>query len=362
MTVESVAADYQARQIQIAAVTANQMLALWRHVGGADISSSWGAVAPLAAVTLARGQVQAAALADSYLDSVAGSFGGVSFANSPVQATGFGGAASDGRNLSGMLDAAVVASKNAITAGASVQSALQSGAAVLRVIGTSQVADAGRTAVSVAMFTRDEPAPATAQPFKGPGGHTFVKGPDGLVRPHFRAQSYVRFVNAGACARCIVLAGRRYRKRERFLRHPYCLCTHIPVDENLDDYPATDPKAAYDSMTPAERVKTFGKAGAKAIDEGADMNQIVNARQGLSFAGVSSDGTHRGQKRANEFTTTGTTKRGIYGSSQREFTKEGATSKYTRTVQERLIPEQIFEIAKDREEALSLLRHYRYII
>jgi len=336
VTVESVAADYQARQIQIAAVTANQMLALWRHVGGADISSSWGAVAPLAAVTLARGQVQAAALADSYLDSVAGSFGGVSFANGPVQATGFGGAASDGRNLSGMLDAAVVASKNAITAGASVTAALQSGAAVLRVIGTSQVADAGRTAVSVAMFTRDEPAPATAQPFKGPGGHTFVKGPDGLVRPHFRAQSYVRFVNAGACARCIVLAGKKYHKQAPFLRHPHCHCTHIPVDENLDDYPATDPKAAYDSMSPAERVKTFGKDGAKALAEGADMSQVVNARQGIYK-------TDSGQLA----TRAGTTKRGLYGATQTGV---------------RLMPEEIFKIAKDREEALSLLRHYRYII
>lgn len=353
MTVESVAAAYQARQIQIAAVTANQMLALWGRVGGADISSSWGAVAPAAAVVLARGQVQAAALADSYLDSVASAFGGVSFANSPVQAVGFGGAASDGRNLSGMLETAVVASKNAITAGASVASALQSGGAVLRVIGTSQVADAGRTAVSVAMFTRDEPAPATAQPFKGPGGHTFVKGPDGLVRPHFRAQSYVRFVNAGACSRCIVLAGKKYHKQAPFLRHPHCHCTHIPVDENLDDYPATDPKAAYDSMTPAERIKTFGKAGARAIDEGADMSQIVNAG-GKANVYTTTDGL--------KATRSGTTKRGTYGSSQTEFTKTGTKGKYSRTVQARLMPEEIFKIAENREDALRLLRHYRYII
>lgn len=351
MTVESVAAEYQARQIQIAAVTANQMLALWRQVSGGDISASWGAVAPLAALVLTRGQVQAASMADGYLNSVADAFGGVSFANSAVEPVGFGGVSSDGRNLTGMLDAAVVASKRSILAGATVPAALQSGASVLRVIATSQVADAGRTATSVAMFTRDEPAPASTHPFKGPGGHMYVKDGDGKTVPHFRAQSYVRFVNAGACARCIILAGKKYHKQSPFLRHPHCHCTHIPVDENLGDYPATDPKAAYDNMTQAERVKTFGKAGARAIDEGADMSQVVNARQGIYT-------TDSGRLA----TRMGTTKRGFYGSSQTEFTNTGTTSKYGRTVQARLMPEEIFKVAQNREDALRLLRHYRYII
>lgn len=351
MTVEAVAGAHQARQIQIAAVTSNQILGLWSRVTGADISASWGAVAPLAAVVLARGQVQAAGASDGYLDGVAAAFGGVAFAAAPVQPAGFGGVASDGRNLSGLLESGVVASKNAILAGASVASALQSGAAALRVISTTQVADAGRAGVAVAMFTRDQAPPETAEPFKGPGGHTFVKGPDGLVRPHFRAQSYVRFVNAGGCARCIVLAGKKYHKQSPFFRHPHCHCTHIPVDENLDDYPATDPNAYYEAMTPAERVKAFGKAGAKAIDEGADMGQVVNARRGV----YTTDG---GQLATRE----GTTKRGMYGSGQSAFTKEGAGSKYTRTVNVRLMPEQIFKIATDRADALRLLREYRYII
>ncbi|WP_426940239.1 hypothetical protein [Pseudarthrobacter sp. S6] len=351
MTVEVVASDYQAQQIRIAAITSNQILGLWGRVTGADISASWGSVAPAAAVVLARGQVQAAALADGYLDSVSAAFGGASFANGPVYAAGFGGAASDGRNLSGMLEAAVVASKNAISAGASVQSALQSGGAVMRVMATSQVADAGRTAVSVAMFTRDEPAPASAQPFKGPGGRMYVRDGNGRTVPHFRAQSYVRFVNAGACSRCIILAGKRYEKQSPFLRHPHCHCTHIPIDENLDDYPATDPNAYYEGLSEAEKIKALGKAGVKAIDAGADMNQVVNARQGIY---QTDDGRLA--------TRMGTTKRGLYGSSQTEFTKTGAKSKYGRTVQARLMPEEIFKIAPTREDALRLLRHYRYII
>jgi hypothetical protein len=337
VTVESVAADYQARQIQIAAVTANQMLRLWGRVTAADISASWAAVAPAAAVVLTRGQVQAAASADSYLDSVAGAFGGASFANGPVDPSGYGGVSSDGQNLSGILVAPVVASKNAITAGASVEAALQAGGSVLRVIAASQVADAGRSAVEVAMFTRDEPPPASAEPSKGPGGRMFVKDGNGRTVPHFRARSYVRFANPGACSRCIILAGKKYGKQAPFLRHPHCHCTHIPVDENLDDYPATDPKAYYDSLSDAERIKTFGKAGARAIDEGADMNQVVNARQGMFTTG------------SGQLTTrAGTTKRGLFGASQ-----PGGV---------RLMPEEIFKIAQNREDALRLLRQYRYII
>jgi len=337
VTVESVAADYQARQIQIAAVTANQLLRLWGRVSGADISSSWAAVAPVAAVMLTRGQVQSASLADGYLDSVAVAFGGASFANSPVQPAGYGGIASDGRNLAGTLVAPVVASKRSILAGASVADALSAGAAALRVLATSEVADAGRSAVAVAMFTRDEPPPVSAEPFKGPDGHMYVKDGNGRTVPHFRAQSYVRFANPGACARCIILAGKKYSKQAPFLRHPHCHCTHIPVDENVDDYPATDPKAYYDSLSEAERIKAFGKAAVKALDEGADMSQVVNARQGMYT-------TDSGRLA----TRAGTSRRGLFGSS-------GST-------QARLMPEEIFKIAQNREDALRLLRQYRYII
>jgi len=66
-------------------------------------------------------------------------------------------------------------------------------------------------------------------------------------------------------------------------------------------------------------------------------------------------------KEGQQATRMGTTKRGLYGSTQDAFTKEGATSKYTRTVRARLMPEEIFKMASSREEAISLLRQYAYI-
>ena len=39
------------------------------------------------------------------------------------------------------------------------------------------------------------------------------------VRP---VGGYVRMVQAGACSRCVVLAGKWYRKNQGFQRHPGC--------------------------------------------------------------------------------------------------------------------------------------------
>jgi hypothetical protein len=108
------------------------------------------------------------------------------------------------------------------------------------------------------------------------------------------------------------------------------------VDENVDDYPATDPKAYYEALSPDARIKAFGKAGVEAIDAGADMNQVVNARQGMYVT-----------KTGEQATRMGTTKRGLYGA-----TNPGQT---------RLMPEEIFKAASSREEAVNLLRQYAYI-
>ncbi|MGO4583633.1 hypothetical protein AB4Z38_07060 [Arthrobacter sp. 2RAF6] len=350
--VAEVAADFQARQISLAARTASVVVGLWRGVNPTSMSASWGGVAARAALLVQRAQFVMAANVDPYMESVADAFGAVSFTEAGLQPQGFAaGFTDDGRPMNGLLLTGPINAKRAIASGFSVSGAMDAGAAALRTAVESQIAGAGSSASMVAMFMRDAPAPVSAEPFKGPGGHTYVKGSDGLVKPYFRPQSYVRMIQAGACSRCIILAGKHYHKQAPFLRHPRCHCTHIPVDENVDDYPATDPKAYYESLSPAERVKAFGKAGVDAIDAGADMNQVVNARQGMYV-------TKDGQKATRE----GTTKRGLYGATQRSFTKDGAPSKYTRTVQARLMPEEIFKIAgNNRDEAIRLLRQYSYI-
>ncbi|HCF98993.1 MAG TPA: hypothetical protein DEV93_00450 [Chloroflexi bacterium] len=336
-TVAEVATDFQSRQISLADRTATAVVGLWRGVNPASMSASWGMVAARAGVLVQRAQFVMAANVDPYMENVAEAFGAASLTEAAVRPAGFAaGFTDDGRSMNGLLLTGPVNAKRSIAGGASLAGAMDAGAAALRTAVESQIAGAGSSASMVSMFMRDAPPPASAEPFKGPGGHMYVHGSDGLVKPYFRPKSYVRMVQAGACSRCIILAGKKYGKATPFLRHPRCHCTHIPVDENIDDYPATDPKAYYESLSPDARVKAFGAAGVEAIDAGADMNQVVNACQGMYVT-----------KTGEQATWMGTTKRGLYGA-----TNPGQT---------RLMPEEIFKVASSREEAVNLLRQYAYI-
>lgn len=136
---------------------------------------------------------------------------------------------------------------------------------------------------------------------------------------------FVRMVVGNTCSRCILLAGRWYRWNAGFNRHPKCDCIGIPAAENDPDDLRTKPRKIFESMSTAEQDKVFTKAGAEAIREGADMAQVVNARRGM----VSADG--------------------------RLFTTSGAGRR------PRLMPEQIFRDARDRDDAIRLLRLHGYL-
>lgn len=144
-----------------------------------------------------------------------------------------------------------------------------------------------------------------------------------MARPH--VAGYVRMVVGKTCSRCIILAGRWYPANRGFRRHPSCDCIHIPAAEDAEDL-RTDPRKIFDSMSPAEQDKAFTKAGAEAIRAGSDMNQVVNARRGMQTA---ADG--------------------------RLYTTEAAGRR------PRLMPEQIYRDAKDRDDAIRLLRLHGYI-
>lgn len=140
------------------------------------------------------------------------------------------------------------------------------------------------------------------------------------------AQGYVRAVVGATCSRCIVLAGRWYRWNAGFQRHPKCDCIGIPAPENVSGDLLTDPKKVFASMGAAEQDKVFTIDGAAAIRDGADIGKVVNARRGMQTA---ADG--------------------------RLYTTEAAGRR------PRLMPEQIYRDAKDRDDAIRLLRLHGYI-
>ena len=167
--------------------------------------------------------------------------------------------------------------------------------------------------------------------------------------------TWIRVVRPPCCARCAILAGKKGGSSMRFLRHPGCDCTAIPVSEATSDMHKLfyfDAKEYFDSLAPEQQAKVFTKAGARAIRDGADINQVVNARRGMKT--ITSAG---GRRRL--ITTEGTTKRGWASEYLREqygAALQKAGGRYRRTSVARLMPEEIYCIAgDDRDLALSLL-------
>lgn len=179
-----------------------------------------------------------------------------------------------------------------------------------------------------------------------------------------REIGHIRTLTPPSCSRCAILAGRFYRWSDGFDRHPRCDCTMLPGDRSLS---LSDPFGAYErgeigSYRDGKFVDGLTKAQRDAIDSGADINQVVNARRGMetvNFAG-----------RRVQITMEGTTARGLAfrplsarGTTQTRFVT--GTRPVTRTVARapRLSPEAIYNIAADdRQQAIRLLRINGYIL
>lgn len=180
-----------------------------------------------------------------------------------------------------------------------------------------------------------------------------ARGAAGVSIASRKHVGYVRMLNPPSCSRCAILAGKYYHFNEGFQRHPKCDCRHIPTTENLAGDLTTNPDAYFRSLSPAQQDQIFTKAGAQAIRDGADMSQVVNARRGMQTAQV--------YGREVKITTEGMTTRGIAGKNFNDFGgKQGG--RYRRSNQVRLMPESIYAAAKDREDAIRLLRLHGYIL
>lgn len=294
------ARSHQAGLQHLQGATARRLHSEWAEVDRDSIRASWTERLPRMVSIVTAGQAAAAGRADGYLDRVAGNAGAVG----RVVPGAFAGVASDGRPLGTLLLRPMALTLARLAGGEQVGRAMAMGLASLDIVGRTQVGDAGRMADQAAIASR-----------RTIGAYTRVVEPD-------------------ACSRCVVLAGRRYQWDQAFLRHPQCACTHeiVPPSEAAD--PA-DPRAVFDQMDRATQDKRFGKDGAEAIREGADISQVVNSRRGISSA---SDGRH---------TSEATTRRGDAG---RQL---GGRP--------RLTAEAIIRESSSREQAIELLGEHGYI-
>lgn len=309
------ALEHYTAQQALAATAAALSARLWASkLDPANLDGSFTSdVAPSLLALLIRFQQLAAGSADDYVNAVLLEQGLALDAAGEIIPQTFTALASDGRDLPSLLREPVIRVKVALAARQPLTEALLSGAASLARIVSTQVADAGRNADGVAL----------------------------TARPH--VEGYARMLTLPSCSRCVVLAGKFYKWNSGFRRHPRCDCRHIPANEDNAGDLRTDPRAAI----AAGKVTGLSAADSKAIDDGSDPAQVINAQRGTYTADAFGK-----QLLA---TTEATSKRGQFGKAELAAgRKPGKTP--------RLRPEEIYRIAgDDRTEALRLLERFGYL-
>lgn len=342
------------RRRRIAKAAALEVGKLWSDVDRSNIARSWQQALPEAVAAVARAQVVAAAESGPYLDQLLEEYGLPAVGEDRVNIAGLAAIASDGRPLDSLIYHPAISALQTIQAGGSVDQALATGAFSADLITRTQVADAGRVA-------------------------------DGVnVAADRNLQGYIRMLTLPSCSRCIILAGKFYAWNAGFERHPACDCVHVPsTEDNLEDL-RTNPSKLFESLSEAEQNKIFTIAGAQAIRDGADMNQVVNVRRGaagLNAAGgrvtaaevkILRGGRNIGRLQSTRVfgqdllvSTEGTTVRGLAGRRLGAGIdgRRAPGARYRSARAPRLMPEQIYQIAgDDRDEALRLLYRNGYLL
>lgn len=298
---------------------AEQVQKAWRDLDPAALRATFPAVAQVFTTAVAQGQSRAASLATPY---VAASVGAEQ--DSQVAPDAFTGWTAAGMPLDVLAQQPLFQMLAMLAGGAAESIALASGLNAALTYTQTEVADAGRTALQAQMISD----------YQNTAGHE-------------------RVVHLPACDRCIILSGKFYRYSTGFQRHPRCDCTMRPVtrDEWMDGTPVQSPTELFASMSAEQQAKAFGAANAEAIRAGADMSQVVNARQGAMQV-------------AGEWTTkSGTTSRGLAGQRMGNLAKQPG-ERYRRSTLSRPTAGQIIKdsAGRARSEVIDELYRYGYVL
>lgn len=259
MTLRAAEARY-VEQARLAAFASRRAAQLWARVDPDNVNN-WRFLAPQLETSIVAAQFRAASTADNYVAAALDEQGIDIASEAAVAPDAFVGRASDGRPLASLLDQPRIATLMALADGVDITRAMARGRAKVQTISATMVQDAGRSAVSVSMFSR-------------PG------------------VGYVRMVNAPCCSRCALLAGKFFRSNQGFARHPRCDCVHAPTTADHADTAGTDP----DALVASGQVHGLSRADMDALSEGADLGQVVNARKGRSGM-TTTQGRTRGRGR-----------------------------------------------------------------
>ncbi|WP_432008920.1 hypothetical protein [Streptomyces bacillaris] len=320
MSPSPMAVAHALARLRLAAAAARAARGAWRRIDRDAPGLSWAAALGPVIAAVAGAQLAAARGTEPWLLALLGEDPDRPESDRLVPES-LAGVTGDGVPLAQALQIPVFTALSLVTKGLPIVQALARGQLLLDLMVRTAVADAGRAADQVGMTSR-------------PG-----------------VTSYIRVVESGACSRCIVLAGREYGVSSGFLRHPRCHCGMEPVTRTHHPK-AQDPRKVVEAMSAKEKQRVFGQAGARALDEGADLGQVVNARRGMATATVFGRTVH--------VTSEGVTRRGLAGNRLQNFAKvKGQRYRVSQTP--RLMPEEIFRLADDRAHAMRLLRLHGYL-
>lgn len=352
----ALAQAHRVRQQQIALAATQQTARLWAFLDLADLLGSWVSVSPRLVQLVTAALIEASRGSQDYVSAAVRMWGADPDPAGQVAEWTFAQTASDGRPLDTLLDQPVLEAQAFVDQGMDAAQAKAIGQRHLDRIVATQVADAARVPTGVAQVN------------------------DRTVR------GWIRMLQPPSCSRCVILAGKFYAVNRGFDRHPKCDCVHISAAEYLPDL-ATDPKRYFDSLDEAEQDRIFTIAGARAIRDGADIAQVVNARRGATGIGYAAGrltaeertmlrgGRKRGHLDTTNVlghdlfvTTEASTTRGIAGTrlGAREVGKKVAGSRYRRAQVPRLMPESIYAEAErlgwSRDETIRQLQRFGYIL
>ncbi|WP_062077697.1 hypothetical protein [Demequina globuliformis] len=326
-----VASDYARDQRAENGAAVAAVKRLWRRMGS-DFDASFLAIAPDLIEVSNTAQARISGQAQAYIPAILEATDQAK-ADRPrfdIDPGAYVGTAGDGRPTEVLMYGAVTEAKKQVKAGASESVALhRAGEWIAGAVGT---------------ILSDT--------------HRGMEGFESYARP---VSGWVRQLTPPSCGRCVILAGKHYRKSQGFQRHPGCDCVHIPAAENVAGDLTTDVGEYLGSLDEQGLAKALGsKANALAYAEfDADPYQIVNAY---------SSGVKKAQQygRNITYTTEGTTVRGVAYQQMSRVRALSALSKspgsrYRQLTAPRLMPETIIGLGLSQERTRDMLRDFGWL-
>lgn len=326
------ATEFYALQQRVNATASREVGRLWRRMGD-DFDASWRRLGPSMLAVLVEAQQQVAMEALRYVPRVLAETGLADLPEGQFRPESLVGIASDGRPLASLAYGGVIEAKKSVADGSSTNGALVDGGAWMDLMTKLQVADAARQAVSVMTASR--------------------KNLTGTVR----------VLNPPSCQRCAILAGRVYRWSTGFQRHPRCDCVNLPIQSagwaQAEGF-LTDPMDAYRRG----EIRDLTEAQKFAIDNGADISRVVNATRGMSTTAtdrsLSARKIHLAEKKAKFEAAAEARRQASIASGMPDLM--AFASRLPRVTNAAFpTPEGIYRLAKDRDDAIRLLRRWGYL-